>query len=126
MDGSSGSFTASSELECAFMSVLRSGRWSVLSQHIHAYAHRPFYTHRHTHTHTCKLSLNLISVIHLHPWGAAGADRDICIPNSPATTPPLSMPAGTTRARALAGQEVFQRHAHTYTHRHIHNQADRI
>lgn len=41
----------------------------------HVYALKPFHAHKHT--------LNQIIVIHLHPWGAAKADRDICISNSP-------------------------------------------
>lgn len=44
-------------------------------------------------------------------WGASEADGDICItnsPNSPTTPSPclLPPPAGTTRARAQAGQEL--------------------
>lgn len=64
------------------------------------------------------LSLNQISVTHLHPWGAASPDRDICIPNSLNATASTSphMPAGTTEARAEAGQEV----THTHTHSRIH------
>lgn len=79
------------------------------------------YVHMHTSTCTHTLSLDQISVIHVHPWGAARADRDICIPNSlhPTTTsiiPPSPCQLGPPGPGIGGTGSLLQTCTHTQAH----------
>lgn len=63
------------------------------------------------------LSLNQISVTHLHPWGAASPDRDICIPNSLNATASTSPPHASWDHRGQGrGRTGSHTHTRTLTH----------
>lgn len=114
-----GSLSYSHSLFRAGVAAHERGRWSprpltplLPSQQLHVHSHEHFYT----------LSLNRISVIHLHPWGAAKADRDICILNSPQQHHPHTPfhrqlgPPGPGQRQDRNSLSDMQSHMRTHTH----------